>query len=293
MDKKIKYYVDLLNKLQSEVDEEKSKIISYETMIMNEKTLLAHMPLFQRLFSGSKKLIVDLENSIKLIQKSIDDKKQEIEAQRTEMLSVGLLNLEDNSKEMETINELANFYYKICQNIAAIHRTLVSASQDIQSVYSNRNEAFRLYKHQAYSSSGQYFIFAYSLFMGAIGKAKEVSRLVELSGHVSSEQHPSDFQQNYKNISANLDTLEKDILQMRAAYSKSCSDPEASFMRDKLDVIHLADSLFKNLASMAEQEYKSYESRYELHLDAIKANNASRKSDVLGMIREQYSLNVF
>lgn len=293
MDKKIKYYVDLLNKLQSEVDEEKSKIISYETMIMNEKTLLAHMPLFQRLFSGSKKFIVDLENSIKLIQKSIDDKKQEIEAQRTEMLSVGLLNLEDNSKEMETITELANFYYKICQNLSSIHSSLVTSSEYIQKVYNDRDEAIRLYRHQAYNSAEQYFSNAYTLFMGAIGKAKEISRLVELDGHVSCEKHPSDFQKNYKKISTHLESLEKDILQIRAAYSKHRADPEESFMREKLDVVHLADSLFKNLASMTEQEFKSYDARYDLHQETIKASNAARKSDVLSMIREQYSLNVF
>lgn len=293
MDMKIKYYVDLLNKLQQEVEDDKEKVINFETMIIKEKTLLAHLPYFKRLLSGSKQLILDLENNVKLLEKGIEDKKSVISSKVTEMVSVGLLNLDDNLGEMTATVEMSNFYNKICQNILSIHNGLISAVNDIVKVYEYREIAFKNYRHQAFNAANQNFVYAYSLFIGAIGKVKEINRLVELTEHVSCEKHPSDFQKNYKNICKNLETLEKDVLQVKAAYSKTKSDPEEMFMREKTDLIHLVDSVFRNLADMTVQEFRIYESRYNQYADIIKTTNAARKSNVLAMIREQYSLNVF
>lgn len=294
MEKNIKYYVELLNSIKDEIDDNKTKILEYESMIMKEKTILARMSIFKRFFSGSKRLIIDLQHSIDSIQLENKAKEKNIQKKRSEMVSIGVQELENNDNKMKEIYKEHELYFKLTKNLDEVSKCISKVIEMIEESSKSYDLGKRHAESNLNSASENYYVTSYQNLVAAINQMIELSKFIDLKDYASCEKHPSEFSDNYRAILKHIVDTNEMIKKIKVAIRKEGQHRVHSrVIIGRKELIAAAQTSIIRLYHMVKNEKSIFESRLDEYQDIIDTELASREADVLASIRANYDLKIF
>lgn len=284
MDEKIKYYVDLLNNLQEKIAEDDKKILEYDILIQKEKMEFYKLPFFERLFSGRKKLIKSLSDTLSAMKYSRNLNLDQSEQTRKEMVEVGKLTIKCDQFESIKENEIIDLMYQNLNNILLTFDDIKKSINSLDYLITNIEKELIGPQYTRYSK-------AFDKFNIIIERVIDVSSLVFINNYVFNPSISPDFSTIYKGFIKEIDTITKDI--NKIANTEITTTLGFKVLSYNKHLFYSLISVFDSMQNLLKSERnKIYDKKESRNQDKITFQNYQEKY-IMNIIRKEYGLEIF
>lgn len=214
MEEHIEYYTDFIAHLNEKINEENTKLLDYESMLLKEQRTLSEYSFFQRLLSNNRKFIGQLEKLVAKTTKNIENYRQQIEDNKEKFVTFGTQKMIDDSSELKKIEQDLLECVAVGENFKhMIMLVKVSINETIQGVnLVNHTKQFG-FKH----SREPFFEQSFNCYLSALNRINDLKRFMTLEGFSKTV-----YTEN--SVSKNIATIIDDTLNDTSIFNMSVID---------------------------------------------------------------------
>lgn len=280
--KNIKYYVELINQIKLDIDSLQEQKSKYETILLNEKSLLAKRNGFFSFNGKLKAFIKEIEDTIDSLVKNIDEKNKEIVCYRDEMIT-----LEIKKIDQDLIDNNIN------KNIS-IKRDFEKFLSIIQDYKYTLNKTIKTFKSGISNSNTNQLIDAHNIFYFFVENGIEQANVEFLKNKIFAYKELEEFSNHIKTLYSKLEEILDNFEYRKKIIIKNNKNPSNYQLVKHLYVYYIE---FNEILTLIETIIIDVINIKNNEIDNLKKNKdlliKKNENEFIFSLRENYNLNIF
>lgn len=280
--KNIKYYVELINQIKLDIDSLQEQKAKYETILLNEKSILAKRNSFFSFNGKLKAFIKEIEETIDSLVKNIDEKNKEIISSRNEMITIEMKRIND-----PLINQNIEKNISIKKDLELYLSFIKDHKMRLKTVIETFNLGLR-------NESVNYLVDAHNIFHHFVVNGIDKPNSEYLKTKIFSNEDLKEFSTHIDILHANLEEILNKFENKKKIIKENYKKPSNYTIVKDLhvyytefnEILKLMENLTVEVINIKNNDLKNFEINKEL---LMKKN----ENEFIFSLRENYNLNIF